>query len=87
VLGVTTMLLTQTTGVELIIDGTKVYLCLCLLIVIERHRWPSEIQTRILPRTGVRCYRYSILWFWPLTTFCGIAWRMGEVSLAEQVGL
>jgi hypothetical protein len=66
VLGVTTLLLTQTTGVELMIGETKVYLYIYLLMSIELHRWPSEIQTRILPGTGVHRYRYSILWFWPL---------------------
>ena len=86
-LGVTTLLLTQTTDIELIIGETKVYLCICLLMVTERHRWPSEIQTRILPRTDVHRYRSSVLWFWPLITYCGFAWRIGEVSLTEQVGL
>jgi len=63
VLGVTTLLLTQRTGVELMIGETKVYLYICLLMFIERHGWPSEIQTRILPGTGVHHYRCGILWF------------------------
>jgi len=87
VLSVTTLLLTQTTGVELVIGEIKVYLYICLLMFIERHRWPSETQTRILPGTGYIVTDAASFGFGHFITFCGITWRMGEVSLAEQVGL